>query len=93
MSGDGRGGYRRPPKGWQDFGAHAAEGVEGVRLVFSAEVDECGLPLWEQVEGSEKEGRGMGEMVRALAWLVGVSLLAWLVIAGGVWVSVGWLVD
>lgn len=86
-------GYRRPPKGWQDFGAHAAEGMEGVRLVFSAEVDECGLPLWEQAVEEPGMYRTLGAAVRGLAWLVGVSVVAWLVIAAGVWASVSWWVD
>ena len=38
--------YRLPPAGWSDFGAHI--GQPEVRLEFSAETGEDGMPLWER---------------------------------------------
>lgn len=38
--------YRLPPAGWSDFGAHIDQ--PEVRLEFSAETGEDGMPLWER---------------------------------------------
>lgn len=37
--------YREPPKGWYTFGTHVDVIV---RLEFSEEVGDDGLPLWER---------------------------------------------
>lgn len=38
--------YRLTPEGWSGFGSHVDQ--PGVRLEFSAETGEDGLPLWER---------------------------------------------
>ena len=38
--------YWLPPAGWSDFGAHIDQ--PEVRLEFSAETGEDGMPLWER---------------------------------------------
>lgn len=38
--------YRLPPAGWSDIGAHIDQ--PEVRLGFSAETGEDGMPLWER---------------------------------------------
>lgn len=38
--------YRLPPAGWSDFGAHIDQ--PEVRLEFSVETGEDGMPLWER---------------------------------------------
>ncbi|MFC7849343.1 hypothetical protein ACFUTU_12800 [Arthrobacter sp. NPDC057388] len=43
--------YRLPPAGWSDFGAHVDR--RGVRLEFSAENGEDGMPLWERPINSQ----------------------------------------
>lgn len=43
--------YRLPPAGWSDFGAHMDR--PGVRLEFSAENGEDGMPLWERPINSQ----------------------------------------
>jgi hypothetical protein len=40
--------YRTPPPGWHAFGTHAEVPV---RLEFSTELGEDGLPLWERPVG------------------------------------------
>lgn len=37
--------YREPPPGWHTFGTHVDDDV---RLVFSDELGDDGLPLWER---------------------------------------------
>ena len=38
-----------PPEGWYFFGTHTNGGLDGIRLVFSEQVGDDGLPLWERL--------------------------------------------
>lgn len=37
--------YREPPEGWYAFGTHVDDPR---KVVFSDDLDEGGMPLWEQ---------------------------------------------
>lgn len=39
-----------PPEGWYFFGTHTNGGLDGIRLVFSEQVGDDGLPVWERLE-------------------------------------------
>ena len=42
-----------PPEGWYFFGTHTNGGLDGIKLIFSEQVGEDGLPVWERLEVDE----------------------------------------